>query len=83
MKVILTILLLVSLAHTSYSATYTVINANPAGPGSLIASIDQANTNPGLDNIVFNIPGMAPHVIQLSISTGITITDALFLDGSS
>ena len=83
MKVLLTCLLVVTLVHTSYSATYTVINTNPNGAGSLLLAIDQANENPGLDNIVFDIPGPAPHVISLASTASIMITDELILDGST
>ena len=50
---------------------------------SLLLAIDQANENPGLDNIVFDIPGPAPHVISLASTASIMITDELILDGST
>ena len=37
-----------------------VINTNDSGPGSLRWAIEQANTNPGPDTIVFNIPSSDP-----------------------
>lgn len=83
MKDIFICLLLMPLAHASYSATYTVTNTNGHGTGSLLAAIDQANMNPGLDSIVFDIPGLAPHVIPLSTTTPIMMNDKLFLDGST
>lgn len=83
MKAYFTCLLPFILTYSSYGSTYTVINVNPDGPGSLIDAIDQTNANPGRDSIVFDIPGMAPHVIQLTTNTPIMITDELFLDGSS
>ncbi|MBP6680959.1 MAG: T9SS type A sorting domain-containing protein [Saprospiraceae bacterium] len=83
MKSILISLILVSFLHTASGSTFTVINTNPDGAGSLIEAIDLANANPGMDSIVFDIPGIAPHVIPLSIVTGIEITSELFLDGST
>src|SRR6266487_1978146 len=37
------------------SATFTVINTNASGAGSLLQAILDANTNPGADDIAFNI----------------------------
>ncbi|NVO01394.1 MAG: right-handed parallel beta-helix repeat-containing protein [Bacteroidetes bacterium] len=39
-----------------FSNTYTVSNTNDAGAGSLREAIGLANSNPGPDNIYFNIP---------------------------
>ncbi len=47
------------------AATFTVINTNADGPGSLYAAIDDANTAPGKDTIAFAIPGSGPHTIDL------------------
>jgi len=48
---------------------YVVTNVNNSGDGSLRDAITQANDNPGLDFINFNIPGAGVH----------TITPAFFL----
>ncbi|MGA9348307.1 MAG: right-handed parallel beta-helix repeat-containing protein, partial [Anaerolineae bacterium] len=40
--------------------SYAVINTNDSGPGSLRWAVEQANTNPGPDTIVFNIPPSDP-----------------------
>ena len=45
--------------------TFTVINTNDSGPGSLRQAMNDANANPGVDNIHFNIPGPGPHTISL------------------
>ena len=45
------------------AATFTVKNANDAGPGSLRRAISQANAVGGQDDIVFDIPAAASHVI--------------------
>ncbi len=44
--------------------TYTVTNTNDNGPGSLREQISRASYSTSPDNIYFNIPGIAPHVIQ-------------------
>ena len=41
-----------------------VTNTNEAGPGSLRGAIFCANEMSGLDTILFNIPGLPPHVLQ-------------------
>ena len=46
------------------AASFTVINTNDAGPGSLRQAILDANALGGTDNIDFNIPGAVPHTIQ-------------------
>jgi titin len=58
-KSIFRILILVSLLFTTeltFSNTYTVINTNDAGAGSLREAIGFTNSNPGPDNVFFNIP---------------------------
>ncbi len=39
------------------AATYTVTNTNDSGAGSLREAMTNANTNPGLDTIAFNVSG--------------------------
>lgn len=57
----------------SNAATFTVINTNDAGAGSLRQAITSANTNPlDADNILFNIPTTDPNY---NAATGVfTIT---------
>ena len=40
--------------------SYVVMNTNDTGPGSLRWAVEQANVNPGPDNIVFSIPSSDP-----------------------
>ena len=47
------------------AAVFTVSNTNAFGPGSLQQAIFDANSNPGLDTIGFNIPGSGVHTIDL------------------
>ncbi len=46
-------------------AIFTVTTRADGGSGSLRWAIDQANGNPGPDDIHFNIPGPGPHIIEL------------------
>jgi hypothetical protein len=46
------------------AATFTVTNTNDSGPGSLRQAILDANENPGVDRIEFQIPGTGVHTIR-------------------
>src|SRR5262245_25682438 len=61
---------------------YTVTNTNDAGTGSFRQAILDANNNPVIDTIKFNIGGSAPKVI-VSNSPLPPITDPLIIDGPS
>ncbi|REJ80502.1 MAG: T9SS C-terminal target domain-containing protein [Bacteroidetes bacterium] len=67
----------------SFSTTFVVTNSNASGPGSLLDAINQANTNPGNDNIEFNIPGMPPHAIPAGTGGSILVTEGVTIDGST
>ena len=58
-------LLMESLEDRLAPATFTVINENNSGPGSLRAAINAANAAPGADRIGFSIPGSGIHRIEL------------------
>jgi hypothetical protein len=62
------------------ASTFTVINTNDSGSGSLRQAIINANTNPGADSIHFNIPGAGVHSI-IPLSALPTITDPVVIDG--
>jgi len=64
-----------------YAATYTVINTNDAGAGSLRQAILDANANVGADLIDFNIPGPGPHTITPLTVLPILTDDATTIDG--
>src|SRR5262249_33233351 len=57
------------------AATFTVVNTNDSGAGSLRQAILDANGNAGLDTISFNIPGSGVHTIQ-PLSTIMFITES-------
>src|SRR6185503_13421975 len=43
---------------SAQASTFTVINTNDSGAGSLRQAIIDANTHPGFDEVKFNIPGL-------------------------
>ncbi len=67
---------------TLLAATFTVTNTNDSGAGSLRQAILDANANPGLDTIAFNISGSGVQTITLSTTLD-AFTDPVFLDGYS
>lgn len=83
MKQILLYLILFFSFSTLQATTYTVINANASGAGSLLEAIDNANLNAGSDSIDFNIPGLPPHIIPLDVIDYIDIAEALLIDGTT
>ena len=61
---------------------FVVTNVNDHGTGSLRDAITNANATPGLDNVVFNIPG--PGVKVISLTTVLpAITDAVVIDATT
>ena len=62
------------------AATFTVINTNDSGAGSLRQAILDANGNPGGDTIVFDIPGSGVQTISPTSALP-TITDPVVIDG--
>ena len=63
-------------------ATYTVINTNDSGAGSLRQAIIDANANAGSDTIDFTVGGVGPHIINL-LSALPTITDTVIIDATT
>ena len=64
------------------AATFTVINTNDSGAGSLRQAIVDANARIGSDWIAFAIPGSAPFTIA-PYSALPQITDPVVLDGAT
>jgi|GEM_PF-4651593 len=77
------ILLLFFLQNTTFAGTFKVANTNNSGSGSLRAAIQLANSTFGTDNIIFDIPGIAPHSIVISGSALPAITEAVIIDGTT
>ena len=73
-----TLTLLLAAASVSAS-TFTVTSTSDSGAGSLRQAILDANANPGLDTIQFNITGSGVHTIA-PLDT-MTISDAVVIDG--
>ena len=69
-----------SLAQPLAAVTFTVINTDDSGAGSLRQAILDANGTPGFDTIAFNIPGAGVHTI--TPASGLpTISDPAIIDG--
>ncbi len=67
--------------NQSYAATYTVINTNDSGGGSLRWAITSALTSAPPNEVHFNIPGTGPHTIKLgTILPTITNTTSVLGD---
>ena len=45
-------------------ATFLVTNTGSSGLGTLDQAVQDANANPGLDSIVFNIPGLGRLIME-------------------
>ena len=62
------------------AADFTVINTNNAGAGSLRQAVTDANTTPGADRIVFNIPGNGVQTFRVTTALPALI-DPVEIDG--
>ncbi len=67
---------------SSIAATFTVINTNDSGAGSLRQAILDANANVNTDAINFNIVGDCPHFIAPTTNLP-TISNPVVIDGFS
>src|ERR1041384_3526440 len=65
-----------------HAATFTVINTNDLGDGSLRAAISNANEIAGTDLIDFNISGTGPFTINLATVLP-SITEPVTIDGTT
>ena len=74
-------LLLVMLPHRSLSATFTVTNGADSGAGSLRQAFLDANTNPGRDEIAFNLPPGVKSIAVVGEQLP-TITDPIVIDAT-
>ncbi len=71
-----------SLDSAAHANTYTVTTTAGSGVGSLRRAISDANANPGVDSIAFNIPGASPHVIAPTSALP-QLTDPVVIDGTT
>ncbi len=60
-----------------------VTNTNNNGVGSLRQAITCANSDPALDTITFNIPGVGPHTIKPTSSLPTITAENVVMDGST
>ena len=74
--------LLLHITVESFAAIFTVTTVNDAGTNSLRQAILDANANPDMDEIHFNILGIAPHIIALNSPLPI-ITSPILFNGTS
>jgi hypothetical protein len=72
---------LLCFARVVAAADFTVITPVNTGPGSLRQAILDANALPGLDRIIFNIPGAGPHRITILPDGLPNVTDPVIIDG--
>ena len=70
------------LAAAPRAATYTVVNTNDSGAGSLRQALANAGGNAGLDTIVFDVPTTPPIVIR-PLSFYVGISDPVILDATT
>ena len=81
MKALLAAAALVVSASIVSAVDFVVVNTAPEGPGSLRQAILNANSTPGSDRIVFNIPGAGVQKIAPGFNYLPKITDAVTIDG--
>ena len=79
---LLFVLLAAGCAMVGLSSTIVVTNTATSGPGSFQQAILTANTNPGLDTIVFQISGTPPFTIAPTASLP-AITDPVVIDATT
>ncbi len=71
------------LTTTAQAATYTVLNTDDTGAGSLRQAMTDAEATPGVaDTIDFAIPGVGPHTITPATQLPI-LRDTVIIDGST
>jgi hypothetical protein len=63
-------------------ATFLVTNVNDSGDGSLRQAILDANANPGLDTVAFNVGGGGAQTISPTSALP-TVTDGVMIDGTT
>ena len=72
--------IIVDTGGPGFPSPLTVTTTADSGPGSLRQAILNANANPGMGDITFDIPGPGPYLIQ-PLSPLPAITDAVTIDG--
>src|SRR5262249_46757700 len=75
-----TVLQLEALEDRTLPSTFTVLNLDDSGPGSLRAAILAVNANPGADTVQF-APGLQGTITLSSTNGELKITDDLTING--
>jgi CSLREA domain-containing protein len=73
---------IVSLSAPGFADPFTVTNTADSADGSLRQAILNANANPGMDTITFDVQGPGPLSIHL-LSALPAITDSVIIDGTT
>ena len=81
MKYLLTLIFTLLFSISIHATTFTVINTNDGGAGSLRQSITDANTNQGTDTIIFNIS--SGHQTIYPLGSLPEITSPVIIDGTT
>lgn len=79
-RFLLVAIVCLTLANIAFADTFTVINTDDTGTGSLRQAITDANGHSGLDTIAFNIPGAGVHTIT-PMTLLPFITSPIMIDG--
>ena len=77
------IVAVVGAARVATAADFFVTTTNGTGAGSLHQAITEANSTPGADRILFNIPGAGVHTIDASRDQLPIVEESLVIDGYS
>jgi len=70
-------------AASAGADTYTVVNTNDTGAGSLRQALTDANAHGGTDTIAFAIPGSGVQTIAVPVTVLPTITSPVVIDGTT
>lgn len=72
----------ISPGSIGWADVFTVSNTSEFSniSGSLSNALNLANSNPGMDTVLFDIPGAGPHTIP---AAGLTVADSTLIDGYS
>ena len=73
-------LVLLSLATAGQAATFTVTTTANSGAGSLRQAVNNANSNPGSDTIVFDTAGVFSVPRTITISSPLEVSGTLVID---
>ncbi len=82
-RTLLATLVVISGLRVASAMTFTVINTNDSGAGSLRQAITDANNTVGADTIDFNIPGPGQKTITVTSAELPNLTETVTIDGGN